>query len=297
MTVPSACSSEHRRSSTRSSTTPTGARAATPAEVALLPRLKTPMTSRSSVVFSVLMLACSNPGENNDDCTPGTEGCACIEDEQCVAGLVCASELCVDVDVNEETGPTADSGESTGTPAPDQDTHGFFRIEFAISAPATESPFVGTDQIIITGFYDDCLSSFYDANPTYQLFGVDGAAVFGPLSEGGEGWQDKLCDPTESGQVTCTISSFTQAFEVPPQMTVTYDAPGDPEGLFVKFGPIPLENEVPGLSCSPQIQLQPQAIRARDAAGSIIWSGESIDSGTAAPDQPSAVVVRVRSSG
>jgi hypothetical protein len=52
--------------------------------------------------------------------------------------------------------------------------------------------------------YDTCFTEFYDANPNYKADGVDGAPIFGTLADGGEGWRDRLCTPTDPSHSSST---------------------------------------------------------------------------------------------
>jgi hypothetical protein len=64
--------------------------------------------------------ATATQGASDGDCTPGTETCECIEGGLCVAGLVCASNLCVDLGAtggNDEGGtekPMGDDSDGAG---------------------------------------------------------------------------------------------------------------------------------------------------------------------------------------
>jgi hypothetical protein len=65
----------------------------------------------SSLPLALAFLAAGcQPDASEDGCQPGTEACVCIEGGLCVPGLVCASNVCVDLD--ETTGMAPDSGGS-----------------------------------------------------------------------------------------------------------------------------------------------------------------------------------------
>jgi len=77
------------------------------------------------IVIALALVGCpaDDTGSANTDaasdgeCTPGTEACACIEGGQCVTGLVCASNLCVDIDgtgSGDESGVKPEESSSSG---------------------------------------------------------------------------------------------------------------------------------------------------------------------------------------
>jgi hypothetical protein len=184
--------------------------------------------------------------------------------------------------------------EETGTPSDDL-THGFVELQFARSESLPDWPF-STAEISVTMEYDPCFTEFYDANPNYEADGVDGAPIFGTLADGGEGWRDRLCAPADPGQVACTVSEIEQQLDVASLLTVTYAVTSDVENQQLKFGPLPLIDEIPEFVCesgSPRVLVSPQQIQGRDAVGNVIWEGEALDEDMAAPGQGKAVVVKV----
>lgn len=49
------------------------------------------MLHRYLAALTIGFVFSCEPDDDEDDCTPGTEGCACIEDSMCVNGLDCVS--------------------------------------------------------------------------------------------------------------------------------------------------------------------------------------------------------------
>lgn len=174
-------------------------------------------------------------------------------------------------------------------------THGFIRVQFARAESAPDTPYVGTDRIEITMTYDSCFTTFYDGHPNWTVEGADGAPVFGTVDDGGEGWTDRLCAPRDNGQATCTIAGFQQELDITNALTVTYAVEDNPENHFVKFGPLPLIEEIPEFVCEfgwPRMQIDPQQMRGYDSGGAVIWQGEALDQDMASPGQAKAVVVK-----
>jgi hypothetical protein len=92
-------------------------------------------SGRASYLLAfVVLLGCSGGDETESSsntattltsgtggCTPGTEACECIEGGQCVSGLVCASNVCVDIG---GTGGADETGMKPGTSGVDDTTTG-----------------------------------------------------------------------------------------------------------------------------------------------------------------------------
>lgn len=178
---------------------------------------------------------------------------------------------------------------------PEDLTHGYIKVQFARSEAAAESPYIGTAQVQITMTYDACFTNFYDANPNWTQEGVEGGPVFGTLEDGGEGWRDRLCDPLDAGQLRCEVVDIRQVLDVADQLTVTYAVSDDPENRFVKFGPLPLVEEIPEFDCaggSPRMQIDPRSMRGLNGGGQVIWQGEALDDDMARPGQGKSIVVK-----
>lgn len=60
----------------------------------------------------------SGPVTSGDDCSPGLEGCPCTEDDLCIVGLLCLSDLCVEPPPPMTSGATeggeTSAGDATG---------------------------------------------------------------------------------------------------------------------------------------------------------------------------------------
>src|SRR5262245_12891978 len=101
--------------------------------------------------------------------------------------------------------------------------HGIVQFEFHRGESQPDNPFVGTTAVAITMQYLECLSTFYDENPALRQEGPEGVAIFGPMTEGGEGWLDRLCDPTLVERAArCEVRRIDQDVEG-EQLTVVYD--------------------------------------------------------------------------
>ena len=180
---------------------------------------------------------------------------------------------------------------------PPPDTHGFVKIGLLRGTAETMSPYTGTAKVRITMSYDSCFTGFYDTNPNWSQAGVDGALVFGTLDDGGEGWRDRLCDPQETAQAECSVDTIEQRVtNDPKQMTIIYSVGQDVENRFLKFGPLPLIDEITEFECDgglPRVTMQAQQMVGLNASGAQIWSGQSLESeGEATPGQGKQIGVR-----
>jgi hypothetical protein len=71
-----------------------------------------------STVFSLLVASAACAAE--DDCLRGTEGCACLgENETCAEGLYCAAGICVSEDATLASEGDTDSGGTATSSASD----------------------------------------------------------------------------------------------------------------------------------------------------------------------------------
>lgn len=178
---------------------------------------------------------------------------------------------------------------------PEDLTHGFVKVKFARGGAEADSPYIGTTEITMTMTYDSCFTNFYDTNPNWTQEGIDGALVFGTLDDGDEGWKDRLCSPRDADGVECEVIEIDQELDVADQLTVTYSATGEVENRTLKFGPLPLVDKIPEFQCdggSPRVQIDPQQIRGRNAAGNVIWEGEALDADMASPTFGGEITVR-----
>ncbi len=182
-------------------------------------------------------------------------------------------------------------------PPPEDLTHDFVKVQMLRSQAAADTPYTGTSQITITMSYDSCFVGFYQANPSFEPDGIEGGEIFGSMELGGEGWRDRLCDPTDAGQAACTVVSFNQELDAATQLTVTYAVEDVVENRFLKFGPLPLVDKISEFTCdggSPRVQVDAQRISGVNAGGTKIWSGEAVDTDVAAPGQGKAIQLRAR---
>lgn len=190
---------------------------------------------------------------------------------------------------------TVACGLASGCPAPEGDDleHGFINIEFKRGQSEMSSPYDGTATIEVTLLYLQCLTSFYEANPDYRQFGLEGALVFGTLEDGGEGWTDRLCEDRPA-QVDCEVTSFRQELDSARQLTISYDVTGPVEDLLLPFGPLPTEELA---ACDgfdqPIVRVANQgAVRGLDANGNTVWNTETFDPPEAATGQGAPIQIR-----
>ncbi len=71
-------------------------------------------------------------------------------------------------------------------PDPEVLTHGYVQLEFQRGDSAPSNPYLGTAQVVATMKYEECLTAFYDSNPSFQQGGPDGEAIFGDRDLGGD---------------------------------------------------------------------------------------------------------------
>lgn len=172
--------------------------------------------------------------------------------------------------------------------------HGVVWLTFARGASQDTNPYEGTTRIVVTLLYLECLIGFYEANPDYQQLGVEGALVFGPEEDGGEGWLDHLCELDNPNAVDCTVESFDQELDSAKQLTVTYSISGNPENREVAFGPIPKA----GLAACeagahPIVRVGSNgAVRGIGGSGDTIWNTEAFNPAEAQTDQGQPIRIR-----
>lgn len=131
-------------------------------------------------------------------CTPGYEGCACTLEGVCLAGLTCASMLCVDLGAQESsTGAPLDTttSETTGTTAP-----------VAESSTSESAETESTSEV-------DVGSSSSEASGTTEIEPV--------CPEG-----DNYCDMETAMHQTCVDGQWQVASCVEHCNLVGYDSPG-----------------------------------------------------------------------
>jgi hypothetical protein len=190
-------------------------------------------------------------------------------------------------------GPALTVGELTGGSEEDL-SHGSFAVQFSRAEGLVDSPYIGTEEVTIAVDYDACFASFYEEHPEYTAESAMAAQVYGTLEDGGEGWFDRLCDPTQVQHVECSVIAFEQILDDVERLRVRYAIVGELENLRIEVGPFPLTTEILDFPCDgvPSLLLSPSEISGRDASGATIWVGKMLDEGMAAPLQEKAVVVK-----
>jgi hypothetical protein len=196
----------------------------------------------------------------------------------------------------DSTGPgstdPADSSDDGGTETGDGTglTHGSVGIEFRRAPSEDDNPYVGTTEVRVAFHYGECLLTFYDAHPELRQDGAEGAAVFGGLELGGEGWSDRLCDDS-SEHLDCEVVSITQDFENTfRQLEIVFTITGDLDGQRLRAGPLPTSETA---ACRAEM---PAIVRfgtadGRAADGSEVWRAESFSPTQAVVDQGAPFVV------
>lgn len=193
---------------------------------------------------------------------------------------------------------TTDSGEESSSsdtgPVVDLE-HGFVLIHLQRAADEPADPFVGTERIIVTLNYEQCLFDFYVANPDYAQGSGEDMNIWGTLDEGGEGWFDRLCEVDVPGLVDCSVATFEQQLEPIPVLRITYLVTEPLEDMMLPFGPLPTAELA---ACTgdvlPTVRLSSgDLVRGFDAQNVDIWQGSTFDPAIAVTDDPAPIVVDV----
>lgn len=178
--------------------------------------------------------------------------------------------------------------------------HGVVWLELRRGESQPDNPYVGTAKIEVTLLYRECLIDFYEANPDYQQYGTEGALIFGKREDGGEGWQDRLCETSNANQVDCAVDEFRQELASAKQLTIVYSINGDAEDHELPFGPVPK----PELAAcegggQPIVRVGSNgAVRGLDGSGNTLWNTESFNPSEAATGQGAAIGIKAaRSAG
>lgn len=182
-----------------------------------------------------------------------------------------------------DAGSSGSEESTTGGPDLWPYDHGYVKVNFVVSPEAADPAVIDlTDTVVIAMDYGECLTAYYEGNPTVQQFGTLGPAIFGDSSMGGAGWEDLLCSPLFGDHAACTIVWITQRFDVVKSLTITYDVMSDLGTKPLFFGPLPtpaVAECADGLTPSVQVP-GAMSFRGIDAAGADLWTAESW-----APDQ------------
>lgn len=177
--------------------------------------------------------------------------------------------------------------------------HGVVWLELRRGESQPDNPFVGTAKIQVSLLYRECLIDFYEANPDYQQYGIEGALIFGKRADGGEGWFDRLCDTSRSGAVDCTVDEFRQELSTAKQLTITYSINGNAEDRELPFGPVPkAELAACEAGGQPIVRVGSNgAVRGLDGSGNTLWNTESFSPAEAATDQGAAIGIKAARAG
>lgn len=146
--------------------------------------MQPPHTLISAAFFGLVLglSACPTPqaGDDESECIPGEEGCACNEG-QCLAGLVCLSDLCVEEpdsltsgveDTAGDSGPKPDLGADDGdVTTGDGDMGCLTNSECAGTEACVDGTCYDTDAL----YFDVFVDYFY---PTVCRDGVGGAELY-----------------------------------------------------------------------------------------------------------------------
>ncbi len=206
-------------------------------------RISTLVTTLAGLA-GTLAAACSGGG--SDTCSPGTEGCVCVQPGGCVTGLVCESNQCV----QPGSGPDTDTGAATmtGTGV----TSGGSGSSGAGSLGPEIVSFETNVSSITEGGFVVFSAQVTDADGVDDIVGVvltmeDGSAAYGELTGDGAGafqlglsWDEiHAVDPINFDQaivrpfrVTVTDSMDQTATET-TELTITCSAVDACEGRCV----------------------------------------------------------------
>jgi hypothetical protein len=180
--------------------------------------------------------------------------------------------------------------ESSTSAGGEQLTHGTVRFEFRRSESQASSPAVGTVSISITTTYRDCLSAFYEENPSMRQTGPDGEAIFGSSDLGGEGWTDRLCESSP-----CSVTQIEQRLDPIAQLTVVYAVPGFVENTTLPFGPLPTSATA---GCpDPIVRASVGGVKGHAQDGTVVWEAASIEPLDAVTNQEEAIEVGMEAVG
>jgi hypothetical protein len=189
----------------------------------------------------------------------------------------------------------ADDGSSDADADPDASglTHTYVKLHFHRGVSEGSSPYVGTGRVTAFLEYGECISDFYSRHPELRADALEGHRVFGPLSEGGEGWTDRLC-AREDGFATCGVLSIGQSLENVPAfgLSVVFTVEDDLEGQQLRVGPLPTTATAEcGAGALPVVHVGGEVALGEDGTGTTIWTPESFDPSEAVAGQDNAIRV------
>jgi hypothetical protein len=169
--------------------------------------------------------------------------------------------------------------------------YGYIRLQFEAADGVTGDPFVGTDTVIATLGYGECLAGFYADHPQLRQYEPAGALVFGTISAGGEGWQDRLCADNIGDHVDCSIVWITQQLDATKDLTVTYRVTAPLAGGSLLFGPVP--TAATSGCAAPEMRVAGAAIAGKDVDDQGIWQADAFAPASATTNQGAPIVVSV----
>lgn len=167
--------------------------------------------------------------------------------------------------------------------------NGYVRLR--MGTDALPAPVPDTMKVVATLRYGECLTDFYDANPSMRQEGERGAKDFGDRDAGGEGWRDRLCDGDVVAAVDCEVLAIDQHLGGPDQLTVTYAVEHVLDNSELLFGPLPtVETAKCASGQLPTVQVaSSDSVHGEDANGTVIWQAYTFDPSKVATG-PSAVI-------
>ena len=165
-----------------------------------------------------------------------------------------------------DEGGEGGSGEETETGGSIEglDEHGTVRVQVS-ALDGDTSIFEGTERVLVTLNYLDCLQGFYTGSgAAWRQGGVAGGPVF-------EAFVGTLCE--EPGAPACTINAITSLVDSDAndfEITVDYaiEDIATLEGAEFALGPLP---NVDLAGCSPRVQMRSDGVSGVDAAGDQVW--------------------------
>jgi len=193
--------------------------------------------------------------------------------------------------VDESTTEAGESSTSDTGPVEDLE-HGVVLIRLQRAPDEPADPFVGTERVVITLNYEQCLFDFYVANPDYAQGGDLNMDIWG---DSGEGWFERLCQVDVPDLVDCEVVAFEQQLDPIPLLRVSYNVTEPLEDMVLPFGPLPTaELAACAGDTQPTVRLtNGNLVRGFDAGNVDLWSGQTFDPSVAATDDPNPIVVDI----
>jgi hypothetical protein len=178
----------------------------------------------------------------------------------------------------------------TGCPPGDDLQHGVIKIDPRPAANLTATVFNGTTHVQLSMAYNECLRGFYEREPDWTQNGIDGHSVFADREADGEGWFDRLCDNPQTDQAGCEVERIEQHIDAGTLQVRYRVTTSNLDLLFLKFGPVPLEDLA---GCRPVMRLTQNPIQGFNGSQQIWWYSSVVGESDAEPNQGLAVKLRV----